>query len=432
MSKSVGIVSDIKGLVNIEVDGSQRELKARDPISENGAILTTTEFSNITISFDDGREVTIGPNQEITLDETFFENETYDNDDITFLQNTVDDITDNQIEINEEIESDNENYADATSSSGDVETEQLDVNYIDNETPAVLTETEEIPIEEETAKEASIIEETPVVQEEIITKEENIPVVEEVITEEEIPTQKETKTEENKDSNNDNDKGVGNDIAAEASGKDVRDDDKGNRDVSEEVTQKISVVEEEIITEKKVILEKETEETPVGEETKTKEDKDSNNDNAKGVGNDTAAEASGKDVRDDDKGNRSDDKVTETEEALFSSDSDSDSISIENFDSSAEGTDFTIGTQEEEIETTLSDLFDTNEDSALGNYINQENKNDKTEKDSDKGKGKNKEDDDKEESSEESNEIDLDSLGSNDTDFESHFDDFGSGDMHDS
>ena len=88
--------------------------------------------------------------------------------------------------------------------------------------------------------------------------------------------------------------------------------------------------------------------------------------------------------------------------------------------------------QEEEIETTLSDLFDTNEDSALGNYINQENKNDKTEKDSDKGKGKNKEDDDKEESSEESNEIDLDSLGSNDTDFESHFDDFGSGDMHDS
>lgn len=38
MAKSVGVVSDIKGLVTLEVDGETQELKARDPISENGAL----------------------------------------------------------------------------------------------------------------------------------------------------------------------------------------------------------------------------------------------------------------------------------------------------------------------------------------------------------------------------------------------------------
>ena len=56
MSKSIGIVSDIKGLVTLEVDGVSNELKNRDPISENGALLTTSDLSSIKITFDDGRE----------------------------------------------------------------------------------------------------------------------------------------------------------------------------------------------------------------------------------------------------------------------------------------------------------------------------------------------------------------------------------------
>ena len=71
MVSNVAIISDIRGLVTQGEDGEEI-LKNKDPISENGGLLTITEFAKII--FDDGREIEIDGPTQIRLDSTFFEN----------------------------------------------------------------------------------------------------------------------------------------------------------------------------------------------------------------------------------------------------------------------------------------------------------------------------------------------------------------------
>ena len=71
MASNVAIISDIRGLVTQGEDGEEI-LKNKDPISENGGLLTITEFAKII--FDDGREIEIDGPTQIRLDSTFFEN----------------------------------------------------------------------------------------------------------------------------------------------------------------------------------------------------------------------------------------------------------------------------------------------------------------------------------------------------------------------
>ena len=140
MSKSVGTVSDIKGLVTLDVNGETQELKRRDPISENGALLTTTEFSNISIAFDDGRVVEIGPNQQIALDDTFFENEAFDNDEVSFTEDVVNDVSSNQnYETFDEAYDVSDTYNSEDLTTGEVETEQLDQEYTETEVDSQTT-----------------------------------------------------------------------------------------------------------------------------------------------------------------------------------------------------------------------------------------------------------------------------------------------------
>ena len=132
MSKSTGIVSDIKGLVTLDSTNGLKELKNRDAISENGGILTTSELSNLTITFEDGREVRIGPEQQIMLDEMFFENNAYDENEISFTYDDIQTLSSNQTttEIEEE-NTQNDIYNESGQSSGDVDSEQIDVGFVD-------------------------------------------------------------------------------------------------------------------------------------------------------------------------------------------------------------------------------------------------------------------------------------------------------------
>ncbi len=71
MASNVAIISDIRGLVTQGEDGEEI-LKNKDPISENGGLLTISEFAKII--FEDGREIEIEGPTQILLDSTFFEN----------------------------------------------------------------------------------------------------------------------------------------------------------------------------------------------------------------------------------------------------------------------------------------------------------------------------------------------------------------------
>ena len=64
MASNVAIISDIRGLVTQGEDGEEI-LKNKDPISENGGLLTITEFAKII--FDDGREIEIPDRSGIDL-----------------------------------------------------------------------------------------------------------------------------------------------------------------------------------------------------------------------------------------------------------------------------------------------------------------------------------------------------------------------------
>jgi len=74
MASNVAVIADIRGLVTQGEDGEEI-LKNKDPISENGGILTITEFAKII--FEDGREIEIEGPTQIRLDSTFFENASF-------------------------------------------------------------------------------------------------------------------------------------------------------------------------------------------------------------------------------------------------------------------------------------------------------------------------------------------------------------------
>ncbi|WP_228155870.1 immunoglobulin-like domain-containing protein [Aliarcobacter skirrowii] len=71
---SVARIADIRGLVSLN-DGEEI-LKERDPISENGGILTISEFARII--FDDGREIEVQGPVQLTLNENFFQTGEFD------------------------------------------------------------------------------------------------------------------------------------------------------------------------------------------------------------------------------------------------------------------------------------------------------------------------------------------------------------------
>ena len=71
---SVARITDIRGLVSLN-DGEEI-LKEKDPISENGGILTISDFARII--FDDGREIEIQGPVQLTLNENFFQTGEFD------------------------------------------------------------------------------------------------------------------------------------------------------------------------------------------------------------------------------------------------------------------------------------------------------------------------------------------------------------------
>ena len=75
---SVARITDIRGLVSLN-DGEEI-LKEKDPISENGGILTISDFARII--FDDGREIEVQGPVQITLNENFFQTGEFDIQDV--------------------------------------------------------------------------------------------------------------------------------------------------------------------------------------------------------------------------------------------------------------------------------------------------------------------------------------------------------------
>ena len=120
-------VADIRGLVSLN-DGEEI-LKERDPISDNGGLLSIREFARII--FDDGREITIDGPAQIRLDENFFQTGEYEIQDAQ-IQNT---------ELAQNIAEVAENYGNGLNQSNvnaDVLTEQLDASLI-NSSPVIST-----------------------------------------------------------------------------------------------------------------------------------------------------------------------------------------------------------------------------------------------------------------------------------------------------
>ena len=135
---SVARITDIRGLVSLN-DGEEI-LKEKDPISENGGILTISDFARII--FDDGREIEVQGPVQITLNENFFQTGEFDIQDvqvgdINLAQNIIENLA-----TNLEGEGLLGNQAE-----GFVRTEQLDpsnINFGNNDIDFVLEDEEQI------------------------------------------------------------------------------------------------------------------------------------------------------------------------------------------------------------------------------------------------------------------------------------------------
>ena len=135
---SVARITDIRGLVSLN-DGEEI-LKEKDPISENGGILTISDFARII--FDDGREIEVQGPVQITLNENFFQTGEFDIQDvqvgdINLAQNIIENLA-----TNLEGEGLLGNQAE-----GFVRTEQLDpdnINFTNNPIDFVLEDEEQI------------------------------------------------------------------------------------------------------------------------------------------------------------------------------------------------------------------------------------------------------------------------------------------------
>ena len=168
---SVARITDIRGLVSLN-DGEEI-LKEKDPISENGGILTISDFARII--FDDGREIEVQGPAQITLNENFFQTGEFDIQDVQIgnldlAQNVIQNLAtnlegagllDNQAE-------------------GFVRTEQLDpdnINFGNNDIDFVLEDEEQIlnPVTDAPAARETPEETTETPEETTETPEETIP-----------------------------------------------------------------------------------------------------------------------------------------------------------------------------------------------------------------------------------------------------------------
>ena len=135
---SVARITDIRGLVSLN-DGEEI-LKEKDPISENGGILTISDFARII--FDDGREIEVQGPVQIALNENFFQTGEFDIQDVQIgnldlAQNVIQNLA-----TNLEGEGLLDNQAE-----GFVRTEQLDpdnINFGNNDIDFVLEDEEQI------------------------------------------------------------------------------------------------------------------------------------------------------------------------------------------------------------------------------------------------------------------------------------------------
>ena len=127
MAKVTAEISDVRGLVTLESDGQEKILENRDMISEHGALLTTDALSSVLLKFSDGREVEVGPNSEVTLDESFFENAPFDNDETTFSPYGVEELSSGISTTidNDNIDTSDTSSIDSTINTQDVSSEQL-------------------------------------------------------------------------------------------------------------------------------------------------------------------------------------------------------------------------------------------------------------------------------------------------------------------
>ena len=135
---SVARITDIRGLVSLN-DGEEI-LKEKDPISENGGILTISDFARII--FDDGREIEVQGPAQITLNENFFQTGEFDIQDvqvgdINLAQNIIENLATNL---------EGEGLV-GNPAEGFVRTEQLDpsnINFGNNDIDFVLEDEEQI------------------------------------------------------------------------------------------------------------------------------------------------------------------------------------------------------------------------------------------------------------------------------------------------
>ena len=168
---SVARITDIRGLVSLN-DGEEI-LKEKDPISENGGILTISDFARII--FDDGREIEVQGPVQITLNENFFQTGEFDIQDvqvgdINLAQNIIENLA-----TNLEGEGLLGNQAE-----GFVRTEQLDpdnINFGNNDIDFVLEDEEQIlnPVTDAPAAGETPEETTETPEETTETPEETIP-----------------------------------------------------------------------------------------------------------------------------------------------------------------------------------------------------------------------------------------------------------------
>ena len=164
-------ITDIRGLVSLN-DGEEI-LKERDPISDNGGLLSIGEFARII--FDDGREITIEGPATITLDENFFQTGEYSIQDVQ-IQDTQ--LAQNIAEVAETLYNNN---VEQLSTNTDILTEQLNTN-LSSPTPIITPETQNIESNNIITTNTILGTEEPIT-EEPITEE---PITEEPITEEPI------------------------------------------------------------------------------------------------------------------------------------------------------------------------------------------------------------------------------------------------------
>ena len=135
---SVARITDIRGLVSLN-DGEEI-LKEKDPISENGGILTISDFARII--FDDGREIEVQGPAQITLNENFFQTGEFDIQDVQIgnldlAQNVIQNLATNL---------EGEGLV-GNPAEGFVRTEQLDpdnINFTNNAIDFVLEDEEQI------------------------------------------------------------------------------------------------------------------------------------------------------------------------------------------------------------------------------------------------------------------------------------------------